>query len=175
MKKAIAFLMAVICLFSFAGCEEPTVTTEDHLAADKSFVFEELKITLTEAFDIAEEDKDSIWYESATGEISVSIDTSEIPVVEDTPVGLEEYATSFFTEGPYTPNGEIESKNGFFYAECEVKAIGFDFLYLIAFYESESSFYTAYFMCDFADYETYQPYIMKWAESVIITPKPAVA
>ena len=172
MKKAIAITLAMICLFAFAGCEEPQVA-EDHLAQDKTFVFDELKITLTEAFEIDEEDHNSIWYESSTREISVSIDACEIPVVDEKPLGLEEYATKFFADGPYTPQNELASKNGFFYAECEVKSLGFDFLYFIAIYESESIYYVAYFMCDLADYETYQPYIMKWAESVVITPKVA--
>ncbi len=170
MKKAIAIFLVLVCLFAFAGCEEPEVT-EDYLDQDEVFEFKELKITLTEAFDIAEQDKDTIWYESITREISVSIDACDIPVVEDLPVGLEEYAMNFFADGPYTPKGELESKNGFFYAECEVKTFVFDFLYYIAFYESESTYYVAYFMCDLADYEIYQPYIMKWASSVVINSK----
>lgn len=164
-------MLAVICLFTLWGCEEPDITPpDDHLAPDKTFVFKELSITLTEAFEIVEEDRNKIWYDPTSKDISVSIVAEKIPTVQNTPVGLEEFASDFFAKGPYKPKSEISSKNGFFFAECEIKNFGFDFLYYIAIYESESIYYVSYFMCDLKDYETYKPYIEKWSESVIITP-----
>ena len=170
MKKIIALILSLACIFAFFGCEEP-VPPEDHIKADMTFEFEELSITLTEAFKVIENKKDSIWYESESKQISVSIDATEIPTVKEVSIDFETYVTSFFEVSPYTPKEEIKYENGVYFAECEVRAFGFNSLYYISFYESETTYYVAYFMCELDDYETYKPYIVKWAESVIVTPK----
>ena len=172
MKKIIALLLSFACLFAFFGCEEP-LPPEDHIKPDMVFKFEELTITLTEAFKVTEQEKNSIWYESESNVISVSIDANEIPVVKEVPINFETYVTSFFEVSPYTPKEEIKCEDGVYFAECEVRILGSNSLYFISFYESETTYYVAYFMCELADYEEYKPYIVKWAESVVVTPKEA--
>ena len=70
MKKIISFLL-VLSLLCLAGCT--SFGGKDYKAKDKVFEFQDLKITLTEAFELDEEETDSVWYESSSG-TSVSID-----------------------------------------------------------------------------------------------------
>jgi hypothetical protein len=166
MKKHIALLLTISCLFCLVGCGSFGV--KDYEAKDKVFEFQDLKITLTEAFELDEEEADSVWYESSS-ETSVSIDKYPLSNT-DKELGLGAYILAEETrkDPPYRKVSELKTDNGLIYLECEVESLGFEFLYFMSFYESENALWVVYFMCDLEDYDVYKEHFIKWAQSVVI-------
>lgn len=162
MKKFIVLILIATCIFTLSSCSL-LEGEKDYEAEEKVFEFHDLKITLTESFEVDEEGDDTVWYESSD-ETSVSIDLySDIGEVD-----LDLFVEELRKESAYKKVSNIKNDNGLTYIECEVESLGFEFLYLIAFYGDGDDMYMVFFMCDIEDYDTYEEHFIKWAKSVEI-------
>ena len=174
MKRFLSVFLAIVFMVSFVGCDDigseydSEYDVKDYLAPDKTFEFEGLKITLTEAFRVDEQSDESVWYESY-GETSVAIDVFDFI---GTDVSLDEFVSAIIKE--YTHTGgfenisEVKAEDDFLYFDYDCEMFGFEFKYMEAFYMSNGCLWTVYFMCDIEDYDTLHEYFIKWAKSVVI-------
>lgn len=189
MRKLIALLMIIACLFALCSCnifgtigmrvvdEVLTAVYPDYEEEPETFYFAELSITLTESF--------LPYMNEENGASFVSM-TNTTVLVEKHPflyspyeegLTLDEYAAIFreralggeiFVYEELHGIGEVESADGVVCLTCEIGYLGSDKC-LISFHVGADALWICYFICDEYKFDTYLPHFVGWAASVKIS------
>lgn len=175
MKKLIALLLALVTVFSFASCVKGAAKDAD----EKVFKTKDFSITLTEAFKQNRTNAYAGHFEAADAEVFIIKEAradfpeekQNMPLYDQK--GIQEYYAELVwrnhlkMEGLTAPT--YDDKNGLICLEfTEMKDTGVSEKVFCSMYQNNDAYWTAQFRCAEADYETYKPLFIKWAQSIVL-------
>lgn len=172
-KKKAYIIMVLACIAGFligffgTGSLGPEVKDAD----PKAFYCDEMSIVLTKGFDDSYMEGYSECFDSE--KVAVFVIKEEFSLTQ----GLVDYTLDEYGElvlennKEYSP-GPMKKENGLTYYEHNYtdEETGDCYSYLGAVYKSDEAFWVVEFACYAEDFETYRPYIIKWAQSVEFSP-----
>ncbi|MBR2930135.1 MAG: hypothetical protein IKC32_02790 [Clostridia bacterium] len=185
MKKIIAVLLLVCCVLSLSSCGllidvvfgAITRVFPDYEEPDAEFHAERVSITLTESFFAYEEYDDHYSFMSAN---STTVTVEKYPFVSsifEEGKSITEYTEQMCLEMERIQEdddifklydfSEVTTRDGYAYFVCSTFS-GVEMKCLFSMFNGGDAIYAVYFICPFFDYETYEPYFLKWADSVRI-------
>ena len=159
MKKLLKGLLITVLAAALILCNGCSLFAEK----EKTFTFENLKITLTNRFFEDEMEPFSVVYDSSKIAVFVLKEAFEGDLNGD--LTLTEYA-EMVIEANDLPNAEIETENGLTAFYYERSGDGGTYAYYAAVYESSDAFWLIQFATEQDEYEKYEENIFTYAQSV---------
>ena len=188
MKKIIALVLLLACVFALSSCNlaiDLVVGTiveayPDYKYPETKFSHGALEITLTEAF-LGDDGVgyNGLWLDTANGTTAVVTRADFLNLDYEPGLSVAEYAEQHKLGMPdnYVEEAEIGVSIGDFsdvvtrgeyaYYTADVSFV-FETRYLFAIFSTASEIYCVEFSGPVYNYEEYEPYYLKWADSVVI-------
>lgn len=166
MKKFLALFLAIVTIFSLAGCSSMNPIE----AEEAVFSSDGLEITLTEAFKEASFEGYTVCYDSLT--VAVFALKEEFSTLGDfaSDMTVEEYAEMVCMANAAS-NMVQTTIDGVTCAEYSYddEEAGSTYKYLATMFKGPDAFWLIQFSCDSSNYDEYRPYFIKWAKSAKFT------
>lgn len=133
---------------------------------EKTFEYENMKITLTEDFEVFEDPVIDIGYVAQGIKIFISKESFE-DFPETKGLTLQEYAKQLVENNGEDPD-KIVFEDGFCYCNFLYNGSGQVESYTVCMYEDTDGFWIAHFITSYKSADAYEANILKWAKSVVI-------
>lgn len=153
-KKIAAFLFAVLLVFSVCGCSGR--------AKEQTFTDSGLTITLTDAFHKAENESNTVCYDSK--DVAVFALKQDFETLGVSDLTVEEYAGIVLEANGVQK--EIISEDGLIYFVFEAELDEGAYTYIAAMYKGGDAYWLIQFACRSGQYESLKPELIGYAKSV---------